>query len=114
MYQEVTGGVLQRDYGVATVLYATAMGTYDGQAAHTQGGEEEQDGGEQQITAGDSRLYGLTDHTIANSSAQTPVCRRHRQAGRETVHGFACYAARLPRAREGRKRDRVDDQLNFS
>jgi hypothetical protein len=62
---------LQLDYGVATLLYATAMGTFDGQAAHTHGGEEDTDGGVVEIGLGSGLLYSLQDNTIANSSEQT-------------------------------------------
>lgn len=37
----------QLDYSVATVLSAAALGTYDGQAAHALGGEEDSDDGEE-------------------------------------------------------------------
>lgn len=70
MYQEVAGGILQLDYGVATVLYATALGTYDGQAAHTQGGDEDTDGGEVLIDANSGQLVSLGGRTIENSTGQ--------------------------------------------
>lgn len=73
MYQQVEGGILQLDYGVATVLYATALGTFDGQAAHTQGGDEDTDGGQELIDAGNSLLLSIRDNTIANSTTQTRV-----------------------------------------
>ena len=75
MYEAVTGGILQRDYGIATVLYATALGTFDGQAAHTQGGDEDSDGGEELIDAGNSQLFGLSDNTIANSAGAAQQTR---------------------------------------
>ncbi len=71
MYQEVAGGILQLDYGVATVLYATALGTYDNSDAHTHGGEEDSDGGDVLIDENSFLMYGLDDHTIENSSEQT-------------------------------------------
>lgn len=65
MYQEVTGGVLRLDYGVATVLYATALGTYDGMAEHTQGGDEAaEQGGHALIEVGHSHLLSLGDATV--------------------------------------------------
>lgn len=70
MYQQVEGGILQLDYGVATVLYATALGTFDGQQAHTQGGDEDTDGGQELIDAGNSLLFSTRDNTIANSTGQ--------------------------------------------
>ena len=71
MYQEVAGGILQLDYGVATVLYATALGSYDNSEAHTHGGEEDSDGGDVLIDEDSFLMFGLNDHTIANSSEQT-------------------------------------------
>ncbi|MDG5974174.1 hypothetical protein H010_02857 [Hydrogenophaga taeniospiralis CCUG 15921] len=71
MYQEVAGGILQLDYGVATVLYATALGTYDNSEAHTHGGEEDSDGGDVLIDENSFLMYGFDDHTIENSSEQT-------------------------------------------
>ncbi|PKO26662.1 MAG: hypothetical protein CVU36_23515 [Betaproteobacteria bacterium HGW-Betaproteobacteria-9] len=70
MYQEVAGGILQLDYGVATVLYATALGTFDGQAAHTQGGEEDSDGGEVLIDANSAQMLSLSGNTIQNHTGQ--------------------------------------------
>lgn len=70
MYQEVAGGILRLDYGVATVLYATALGTYDGQAAHTQGGDEDTDGGEVLIDANSGQMVSLGGRTIENSTGQ--------------------------------------------
>ena len=71
MFQEVAGGILQLDYGVATVLYATALGSFDGQAAHTHGGEEDSDGGIVELSADSALIYSLQTHTIANTSEQT-------------------------------------------
>ena len=70
MYQQVEGGILQLDYGVATVLYATALGTFDGQQAHTQGGDEDTDGGQELIDVGNSLLFSTRDNTITNSTGQ--------------------------------------------
>jgi predicted RNA-binding protein with TRAM domain len=69
MYQEVAGGILQLDYGVATVLYATALGTFDGLAEHTQGGDEDTDGGEVFIGVGSGQMLSLQENTIENSTA---------------------------------------------
>ncbi|WP_168708476.1 cadherin-like domain-containing protein [Hydrogenophaga sp. PAMC20947] len=71
MYQQVAGGILQLDYGVATVLYATALGSFDGQIAHTHGGEEDTDGGVVELGADSALIYSLQTNTIANSSEQT-------------------------------------------
>jgi hypothetical protein len=71
MYQQMPGGILQLDYGVATVLYATAMGDYDGMAEHTQGGDEDTDGGVAHLDTSSGIIYGLQDNTIANTSTQT-------------------------------------------
>lgn len=70
MYQEVAGGILQLDYGVATVLYAIALGTFDGQAAHTQGGDEDSDGGDVLIDANSGQMVSLGGRTIENSTGQ--------------------------------------------
>ncbi len=58
------------EYGVATVLYATALGTHDGQASHTHGGDEDTDGGEVFIGAGSAQMVSLSGNTIANSTGQ--------------------------------------------
>ncbi|WP_374639290.1 cadherin-like domain-containing protein [Hydrogenophaga sp.] len=70
MYQEVTGGVLRLDYGVATVLYATALGTYDGMAGHMHGGDEDTDGGQAYIGVGSAQIHSLSDHTVESSTGQ--------------------------------------------
>ncbi|MEZ5665457.1 MAG: hypothetical protein R3E94_18275 [Burkholderiaceae bacterium] len=70
MYQEVLGGVMRVDYGVATVLYATALGTFDGMESHTHGGEEDTDGGEAFIGAGSSQVISLSNNTVENSTGQ--------------------------------------------
>ena len=70
MYQEVLGGVLRLDYGVATVLYATALGTYDGMAGHRHGGDEDTDGGQAYIGVGSAQMVSLSDHTVASSTGQ--------------------------------------------
>lgn len=74
-YQEVEGGIVQFDYGVATVVYATQTDAFNGMAEHTHGGEEDSDGAEGalQIEAGDLRLLQDDSNTIENSSQQTHV-----------------------------------------
>ena len=62
---------MQLDHGVATVLYATVMDTFDGQAAHTHGGDEDTDAGGAEWGAGSAMVYSLGDKTVANSSEQT-------------------------------------------
>ncbi len=42
-YEQIDGGVVQFDYGVATVVYATNTHKFDGMAEHTQGGDEDTD-----------------------------------------------------------------------
>ena len=72
--------MLQLDYGVATVVYASNTHKFDGQAGHTHGGGEDLDGKDSKgaqadqaiaIDAGDKRMVYDRSKTIANSSQQT-------------------------------------------
>jgi hypothetical protein len=74
MYEQLDGGVLQLDYGVATLVHATNTQKYNGQAEHTHGGEEETDAAQDQaitIEAGDKRLVQDNSQTVQNQSKQT-------------------------------------------
>ena len=74
MYEQLDGGVLQLDYGVATMVHATNTQKYNGQAEHTHGGEEETDAAQDQaitIEAGDKRLVQDNSQTVQNQSKQT-------------------------------------------
>ena len=76
MYEQLDGGVLQLDYGVATMVHATNTQKYNGQAEHTHGGEEETDAAQDQaitIEAGDKRLVQDNSQTVQNQSKQTPI-----------------------------------------
>ncbi len=69
-YEQVEGGVLQLEYGVATVLYATALGTFDGQTDHTHGGEEAANAAEVYVTAGANIVYSFGDNAADAFSTQ--------------------------------------------
>ena len=105
MYQEVAGGILQLDYGVATVLYATALGSFDGQAAHTHGGEEDSDGGIVELSADSALIYSLQTHTIANTSEQTEqtltsLDLRSVPPGTGTGMGNSANGPQIPRGKD--------------
>lgn len=75
-YEQLDGGVVQFDYGVATVVYATNTFKFDGMAEHTHGGDEDTDAALDpaiEIGEGDKRLLQDDSNTIANSSTQTHV-----------------------------------------
>jgi hypothetical protein len=75
-YEQIEGGVVQFDYGVATVVYASNTHKFDGMAEHTQGGDEDTDAAQDaaiEIAEGDKRLLQDDSNTIANSSTQTHV-----------------------------------------
>ncbi|QCB45135.1 hypothetical protein [Hydrogenophaga sp. PAMC20947] len=103
MYQEVAGGILQLDYGVATVLYATALGSFDGQIAHTHGGEEDTDGGVVELGADSALIYSLQTHTIANSSEQTEqtlTAQDLRSVPPSTGIGNSANGPQIPRGKD--------------
>lgn len=97
-YRAVEGGVLQVEYGVATALYATALGTHDGQASHTHGGDEDTDGGEVFIGAGSAQMVSLSGNTIANSTGQ----QTQRTLGAADIQsmGASAEGPRIPRGKE--------------
>jgi Cadherin-like domain/Bacterial Ig domain len=73
-YEQIEGGVVQFDYGVATVVYATNTHKFDGMAEHTQGGDEDTDAAQDaaiEIAEGDKRLLQDHSNTIKNTSTQT-------------------------------------------
>ncbi len=75
-YEQIDGGVVQFDYGVATVVYATNTHKFDGMAEHTQGGDEETDAAQDaaiEIAEGDKRLLQDHSNTIKNTSTQTHI-----------------------------------------
>jgi len=74
--QSTAGGVVQtteqQDGTGASVLHAANTRAFDGQAAHTQGGDKDVDGSGGQVVQVDAnRLATTTQYTIANSSTQT-------------------------------------------
>jgi hypothetical protein len=48
-YEQLEGGILQLDYGVATVVYAVNTHKFDGLAEHTHGGDEDTDAAQDAI-----------------------------------------------------------------
>lgn len=75
-YEQIDGGVVQFDYGVATVVYATNTHKFDGMAEHTQGGDEDTDAAQDaaiEIAEGDERLLQDHSNTIKNTSTQTHI-----------------------------------------
>jgi hypothetical protein len=73
-YEQIDGGVVQFDYGVATVVYATNTHKFDGMAEHTHGGDEDTDAALDaaiEIAEGDKRLLQDHSNTIKNTSTQT-------------------------------------------
>jgi PIN domain nuclease of toxin-antitoxin system len=74
--QQTAGGMVetteQQDGSGRSVLHAVNTREFDGQAAHTHGGDQDVDGSNGQVVqVDDSRLATTTNNTIANSSTQT-------------------------------------------
>lgn len=67
-YMMTAGGLLESQEGGETVLHAVNTREFDGQAAHTHGGDTDTDGGQALIEAGNTDLKSTTTRTIAGTS----------------------------------------------
>ncbi|MCA1323476.1 cadherin-like domain-containing protein [Herbaspirillum sp. alder98] len=70
-YLMTPGGLLESQEGGETVLHAVNTREFDGQAAHTHGGDADTDGGEVLVDAGNPGLTSTTSKTVANTSQRT-------------------------------------------
>lgn len=70
-YMMTVGGLLESQEGGETILHAINTREFDGQAAHTHGGDADTDGGQVLIGAGNADLKSTTSKTLPGNSQRT-------------------------------------------
>lgn len=70
-YMMTVGGLLESQEGGETILHAINTREFDGQAAHTHGGDADADGGQVLVGAGNADLKSTTSKTLPGNSQRT-------------------------------------------